>query len=739
MAKKKHNQNKYSSAKKISNKFKDSVQARLEFQAKESYRERTKVIRHDESLTPDLREGLDYDPIRQKRRIRATIATMEEVKKRVQHFFPDVPGIYSTEEEWIEINAFPSPAYDFEEHYTFSALASAIWMLDQIRDVDRMKDLKEVLPIAESVDEIKYPPVWDPCHGNEVIYNMMSAILHRNDPDIKPAESSSDGAKLQRFYMTTALAEERVSPQWKHRKILDSILSLIPNEAIEAAEQLYQEKYWDFVTRYFLSRQVVCRMDVKLKADIDDFEQRSSELLSAFQDKQAVAARSFAAPQIHPLLSLNHGKMDLPLQSAATDYQQMFVKVQSIDAERMRLESREVALNDLLDSFGKEMWALTSKPYAYIERKYGKEIADIWKDFEISDPYAMCFAFMSLLDKGSDLPWCYCAGVNLHACYAASLPWPRMKFNPYNDGIWYHYDSDKEGFSFGPGTNELPKKIRVPELDDWTKLQFEDKMAEDSDDIEKFNLSHIIYELTGCIMPRRIDRYVPALKIMDRYGIRGKKALPILYCASALGEARHRSSLSLLDRLIESLQTDSEEDTAAEQSAEEMKNQIKSLQAEVKRLKEASYETGREVQDARDRYESLAQKAANDAQELHDLRELVFNQQNDLFDEQEVTADISFPYRTDRKIVVFGGHDSWCKEMKPKFPDIRFIDRDMLPNPDMIRRADEIWIQTNALAHKHFYRIIDEVRKYNIPLRYFAYSGVSKCAEQFVLADKNVR
>lgn len=608
-----------------------------------------------------------------------------------------------------------------------------------IRDVDRMKDLKAVLPIAESVDEIKYPPLWDPCHGNEVLYNMMSAILHRNDPDTTTAENLSDSTRLQRFYMTNALAEQRVSPQWNNRKVFDSILSLIPNEAIEAAEQLYQDKYWDFVTRYFLSRQVVCRMDVKLKADIDDFERRSNEILSAFQDKQVGAARSLAAPQIHPLLPLNRGKMDLPLQSAATDYQQMFMKVQSIDAERVRLESREVALNDLLDSFGKEMWALTSKPYTYIERKYGKEIADIWKDFEISDPYAMCFAFMSLLDKGSDLPWCYCAGVNLHACYAASLPWPRMKFNPYNDGIWYHYDSEHEGFSFGPGSNELPKKIRVPELDDWTKLQFEDKMSEDSDDIEKFNLSHIIYELTGCIMPRKIDRYVPALKILDRYGIRGKKALPLLYCASALGEARHRSSLSLLDRLIESLQTDSEEDAADEQSAEEMKNQIKSLQAEVKRLKEASYETRREVQDASDRYESLAQKAANDAQELHDLRELVFNQQNDLFDEQAVTADISFPYRTDRKIVVFGGHDSWSKEMKPKFPDIRFIDRDMLPNPDMIRRADEIWIQTNALSHKHFYRIIDEVRKYNIPLRYFAYSGVSKCAEQLVLEDKEVQ
>ena len=144
---------------------------------RESFRERTKCIRHDETLTPELREGLDYDPIRQKRRIRATIATMEEVKKRVQHLCPDVPDIYTTEEEWIEINAFPSPAYDYEERFTISTLASAVWMLDQIRDSNRMKNLEAVLPIADSVDEIIYPPVWDPCHGNEVLYREAPFIV----------------------------------------------------------------------------------------------------------------------------------------------------------------------------------------------------------------------------------------------------------------------------------------------------------------------------------------------------------------------------------------------------------------------------------------------------------------------------------------------------------------------------------------------------------------------------------
>ena len=733
MAKKKHKQYNQSSSKK--NHVTGSARSRLEAYAKESYRERTKTIRHDETLTPELREGLDYDPIRQKRRIRASVATMDEVKKRVQHICPDVPDIYSTEEEWIEINAFPSPAYDYEERYTFSTLASAIWMLDQIRNENRMKELEAVLPIAQSVDEIKYPPIWDPCHANEVIYNMMSAILHRNDPDGAAKEKSPDKQRIQRFYITDALAEGRVSPEWNSRQVFNSILALIPDEAIEASERLYQEKFWDFATRYFLTRKVFCEKDVKLKAEIDEFEIRSAEILSVIQDRQTNPTRNIAPSQIHPMQLWNPGKSNITTESAATDYQDMFHKVRRIDSERVHLESRECALNDLLDAFGKEMWALTSKPYAYIERKYGKEIADIWADFDAGDPYTMCFAFLSLLDKGSDLPWCYCVGVNLHACYAASLPWPRMKFNPYNDGIWYHQEADQEGFSYGPDKQPLPKKVRVPEFDDWMHLLFEDKMSEDSDDTEKFNLAHVMYELTGCIMPRKMDRYVPSLKIMDRYGIRGKKALPMLYCASILGEVRHRSSLSLLDRLLESLKAESE-DEAEEETVESMKVQNRALQEEVRRLKEAAYEAGREVQEANTRYESLAQKAANDAQELHDLRELIFNQQNAVYDTPDLKTDVVFPYRTARKVVVFGGHDSWVREMKPKFPDIRFIDRDMMPNPDLIRHADTIWIQTNALAHKHFYIIIDEVRKYGIPLRYFTYSGVVKCAEQIVWEEK---
>ena len=117
-------------------------------------------------------------------------------------------------------------------------------------------------------------------------------------------------------------------------------------------------------------------------------------------------------------------------------------------------------------------------------------------------------------------------------------------------------------------------------------------------------------------------------------------------------------------------------------------------------------------------------------------RELVFNQQNGEYEKDTPDTTITFPYETRHRIVVFGGHDSWLREIRQKLPAVRFVDREASPNADLIRNADVIWIQANSLAHKHYYKIIDIVRKYNKPIRYFAYASATKCAEQVVTEDR---
>ena len=140
--------------------------------------------------------------------------------------------------------------------------------------------------------------------------------------------------------------------------------------------------------------------------------------------------------------------------------------------------------------------------------------------------------------------------------------------------------------------------------------------------------------------------------------------------------------------------------------------------------------------DEKKRYDQLQQEAAFAAQELTDLRDLVFHQQENEYLDNEPDGQIAFPFQTQNRIVVFGGHESWAREIRPKLPNVRFVDRTMVPNAEMIRRADVVWIQTNAMCHSYYYKIIDEVRKYNVRVRYFSYASAQKCAEQIVADEK---
>ena len=123
------------------------------------------------------------------------------------------------------------------------------------------------------------------------------------------------------------------------------------------------------------------------------------------------------------------------------------------------------------------------------------------------------------------------------------------------------------------------------------------------------------------------------------------------------------------------------------------------------------------------------------AQELADLREIVFNQQRSVPQEKEEPAKIAFPYRTDRRVIAFGGHDSWLREIKFKVPDVRFMGED-ISSAEVIRRADVVWIQTNCIGHNTYYNVIDLVRRYGRKVRYFKYASAVKCAEQVAEEEK---
>lgn len=118
--------------------------------------------------------------------------------------------------------------------------------------------------------------------------------------------------------------------------------------------------------------------------------------------------------------------------------------------------------------------------------------------------------------------------------------------------------------------------------------------------------------------------------------------------------------------------------------------------------------------------------------ELSDLREAVYVLKNGSGSEPPVDESTRYPYLTSGKIISFGGHETWLKEMRRKLPNVIFVAPSSLPNTDLIRGADAVWLQTNCMSHADFFRIINIVRHNGVPLRYFSFAGVEKCSEQLV-------
>lgn len=240
------------------------------------------------------------------------------------------------------------------------------------------------------------------------------------------------------------------------------------------------------------------------------------------------------------------------------------------------------------------------------------------------------------------------------------------------------------------------------------------------------SLAQLIYQSTGALLPRDMQRFDSGVKWLRRKGLKPSQASMLCAVMNILGEAS-RQQKYLPDGTT--AETSPIEPAAAEQAAEEnaqLKRELTQLKAQMKKI---NHDLSQENAILQDKLSKAEKASAAMAQELADLREIVFNQQRSVPQEKEEPAKIAFPYRTDRRVIAFGGHDSWLREIKFKVPDVRFMGED-ISSAEVIRRADVVWIQTNCIGHNTYYNVIDLVRRYGRKVRYFKYASAVKCAEQ---------
>ena len=167
-----------------------------------------------------------------------------------------------------------------------------------------------------------------------------------------------------------------------------------------------------------------------------------------------------------------------------------------------------------------------------------------------------------------------------------------------------------------------------------------------------------------------------------------------------------------------------------------LEEQNQALARQVKELRVALHDAERTSNRLREQLRNAKQSWEADRSELSQLRETLYRLRAEEDAEAEDSGPlVELPWQVKRRVVVYGGHDSWRKAVKPLLPGARFYDREELTDLNTVRGADVVWLQVNAMSHKYYYRIIDAARKHDIPVRYFGSASAKKCAVQLALEE----
>lgn len=745
---------------------------------------------------------LDMSDAMVSRRIQVVEQTADEIVERYKDYCTENMNKNDMGVNWARTNFFPHLTYNTLEVKSHILCAAAIWILDQVtQQEDWQLRLYPILPQDEiELPDMYAPDLWDTDYENELIKSVLYVLYYR-DRDIGPLEK--DDEYTVRVITTSLNASNAQHQDVPSRRAFNALMDLIPQEAKEHAAQHFTELFSAWADRY-------CTCFGIINAELDNEVEKLNSIAREYNELREVLKQSLieiangrpplpqkdapAAPKFNPLLANPAAaftdQMDsfLPTGTPSDRFTPAGIndfishetargeaaQLLSIVNKMVKLSKRHEALHDHFDdavsrlgNFYADLLHRGCIPPDKCRRDYGDEVTEQMKPLAISDPYEICFALLWLVESGSDLPWLYGVGCGLMKEVTLCLPWGINDYDETEDPIWGIEDLDEvlgEESTGTPLSENEPEHMKgrpaltpdgIPSLiQDW----YERRYGEDNEEKSSYrrSLAQILYEETGCLMPRNLHQYDSRLQALREYGVPMKETRTILYLFSALSHARRQYLAVNLskDGIYDEFEGDDEfdDDEQNENSPdaveslptyEELKEQLNQSQEEIKRLRSFLHDAERAARDARNKLASEQAGARLEHRELADLRELIFNKDMEEGEEQEEPSLTEqpdsgiYPYAVRKDTVVFGGHENWLRTMRSLLKgDIRFIDKDLNFDTDIIRHADIIWIQTNAMSHKQYYRVIDAARNHHIQVRYFTNSSAAKSAAALVQFDK---
>lgn len=468
----------------------------------------------------------------------------------------------------------------------------------------------------------------------------------------------------------------------KHRQAFRKLWGLIDSQTTRELKETFKDALLDYSSRYL---EVCTRISPSAKPDVPE-----------------------QAPPVFRPPSFREPSFDIPLGIEAPDD-----------------PFEEDPARDHADLwFLMNTPLLVGKPPETVRKTlYFRRSSELMLGFHVEDPYAICAAYLLLERDGDVLANLNMLTICVLTCAEQQLPWGVQEAFSYAKPFEEGKPDCSLRYAYHPHENAEDEDLPDPDIDEG------DLLSEDQ----------LFYLATGYALPRgkRPSSHLKAW--FQEQGLSGERAEALAWGAWFAFYADDLKCQGLYDLPENFEDFEGTVDEELPDSAPETGDgaaRAAELSRQLKEAQKALHDAEQDKRQLQEQIQGMETATLRDRAELSQLRETLFAlRSKEDHPEGAAEAEIEFPWRTRRRIIAFGGHDTWLKAIRPMLPDVRFVDREMLPDINIIKAADAVWIQSNALSHKFYYRVIDTARKEDIPVRYFGFASAKKCAEQLVVDE----
>lgn len=347
---------------------------------------------------------------------------------------------------------------------------------------------------------------------------------------------------------------------------------------------------------------------------------------------------------------------------------------------------------------------------------YYRRMSELLSEFAVRDPYEICAAYL-LLERENDLLTSLNTLTNaVLACAERRLPWACA-----------HSGRLPPAHGDAPSEDALRYVFRAPSGDG------EPDGSPPAGAL--FSEPQLFYMATGYLLPRDRGISQELSAWFQEEGISEARSRELSMAAmafSAASDARTEAVGGVWEAAGAESNRPAGEARGAKQEPDDAER-IAELARQLKSAKQSAHEKEQAIRKLEEQLRDEQKRAEQDRMELRGLRDTLFRTRSGEAPEfSSADQPVQFPWQVRRRVLIFGGHDTWSKSIRPLLPGARFYERESLPDLNAVKGADVVWIQANALSHKFYYRIIETARRENIPVRYFGFASARKCAEQVV-------